>query len=265
MRAWNLTRGDVVYRHDSFSAGLRAAGFDVQKGPPVGVKPGEVVLGWNRYHAGHDLANRVEKAGGIYIAAENGYLGLGGISPHSMNPRTVFAIGRGYHNDASVIRQGTDDRWGALGIDLKPWRTDGGHILVAANRSFGVPSRMMPPYWPDDVAKRLAKLTKREIRIRPHPGNSAPVKPLVDDLAGAWACVIWSSSAGVHSLIAGVPVVCEAPYWICKAATFQSFPTVDELDEWGTDLRLASMHRLAWGQWHLSEIEDGTAFRALLA
>ncbi|MGP1675904.1 MAG: hypothetical protein ACTS6J_01945 [Burkholderiales bacterium] len=264
MRAWNLTRADMVYRHNSFSAGLKAAGFDVQKGVPTDVKPDEVVLGWNRYGGIHDIATKTEKAGGIYICAENGYLAEGGLSPHDMSTRTVYALGRGWHNDSTAIREGPGDRWQALGIDLKPWRADGGHVLVCANRSFGAPDRMMPINWADDVAKRLAKLMKREIRIRPHPGNSPPVKPLVDDLAGAWTTVIWSSSAGVHSLIAGVPVICEAPYWICRGATFESFPAVGDMDDFGTALRLSAMQRLAWGQWHLSEIESGYAFNCLL-
>lgn len=261
MRAWNLTRADAVYRHGSFSAGLRAAGYYVQKGIPLDVKPGEVVLGWNRYSTYHDIANRVEKAGGIYVCAENGYLAEGGLSPHDMSTRTVYALGRGWHNDSTAIREGSGNRWQALGIDLKPWRADGGHVLICANRSFGAPDRMMPPGWGEKTAAKLARMTKREVRLRPHPGNSPPKKALGADLDGAWACVIWSSSAGVHALVAGIPVICEAPYWICKGA---AFPNWTECERWtSADLairREPAMHRLAWGQWHLSEIESGEAF-----
>lgn len=269
MIAYNLTRKEIHYRHDAFSAGLRAVGYEVSGGNPVG-RPGDVLLIWNRYSTWHDLATRFEAGGGQVIVAENGYLGPGGISPHAMNPRQWYAMGRGAHNDSTAIPSGGPERWNALGIDLQPWRTDGGHILVCPNRSFGMPDRMMPPNWAEKTAERLRKLTKREIRVRPHPGNSPAKKPLAEDLAGALACVIWSSSAGVHSLIAGVPVICEAPYWICKEAAFRTLdssfsdtnmtdaPRMDEFREKG-------MHRLAWGQWNLSEIEDGTAFRALLA
>ena len=131
---------------------------------------------------------------------------------------------------------------------------------------------MMPPTWPEKTAERLRKLTKREIRVRPHPGNSPAKKPLAEDLAGAHACIIWSSSAGVHALVAGVPVICEAPYWICKESQVANMYMVDAMYR-APDrlvghaiynaLREKAMHRLAWGQWHISEIESGEAFQAL--
>ena len=245
-----------------FSAGLRAAGYDVRTGAPESVEPGDVVLSWNRYSTNHDICSRVEKAGGIALIAENGYLAEHGQSPHSMSVRTVYALARHDHNGRGWTPEGDGSRWDALGIDLKPWRADGKHILIAPNRSFGRPDTMMPINWAADVAKRLATLTKREIRIRPHPGNNPPRKPLADDLRDCWAAVIWSSSAGVHSLIQGVPVICCAPYWIAKGATGADLAEVENppMPE-----RLPALQRLAWGQWGLHELQDGTAFRAVLA
>jgi hypothetical protein len=126
----------------------------------------------------------------------------------------------------------------------------------------------MPQNWAQDVAGRLAKLTKREIRIRPHPGNNPPAKPLADDLAGAWCAVIWSSSAGVHALVAGIPVICEAPYWICRPASFLSgLSSIEEMeppDSGSYRLRLAALQRLAWGQFGVEEIASGYAFTSVL-
>jgi hypothetical protein len=259
--AWNLTRREIHYRHDAFSAGLKAVGYEVRVNTPEGA-PGRVLLCWNRYGQYHDLASKFKRAGGTVIIAENGYIGPGGVSPHHMNPRSWYALGRGAHNDASVIREGGGERWAALGVDLAPWRASGGHILVCPNRSFGMPDRMMPPNWANEVCARLRKLTRREVRLRPHPGNSPPKKPLAEDLAGAWACVIWSSSAGVHALVSGIPVICCAPYWIAKGAAGADLAAVDSPP---TPNRLPTLRRLAWGQWGLAEISDGTAFRAVLA
>lgn len=265
MIAYNLTRKEIHYRHDAFSAGLRAVGYEVSGGHPVG-RPGDVLLIWNRYASYHEIATRFEAGGGQVIVAENGYLGPGGISPHAMNPRQWYALGRGAHNDSTAIPSGGPERWNALGIDLQPWRTDGGHILVCPNRSFGMPDRMMPPTWPEKTAERLRKLTKRQIRVRPHPGNSPAKKPLAEDLAGAWACVIWSSSAGVHALVAGIPVICEAPFWICRGAVDRYLECVEKIDDrGGCQTREESLHRLAWGQFSIPEIESGEAFRAVMA
>ena len=259
MKAWNLTRGDAHYRHDMFSAGLRAAGYDVQKGTPGSVGRGDALLIWNRYGDWHDRATRFEAAGGTVYVAENGYLGPGGISPHAMNPRQIYALAAGGHNGQGRIPEGGPERFAALGVDLAPWRADGGHVLVCPNRSFGIPGMMMPPGWPADVCKRLQRLTRREVRLRPHPGNEQPKKPLADDLAGAWAVVIWSSSAGVHALVAGIPVICEAPRWICREASWY----IDEIDNPPQPDRLGALQRMAWAQWSIEEIASGEPFRLL--
>jgi len=264
MMAWNLTRSDTVYRHGSFSAGMKAAGYEVRTDAPQG-KPGNLLLAWNRYGATHELATRFEAAGGIVVVAENGYLAPGGLSPHDQKDRQWYALARHDHNGRGWTPEGPGTRWDALGIDLKPWRADGDHIVIAPNRPFGRPETMMPPTWAADTAKRLAKLTNRPIVVRPHPGNSPPVKPLAEDLARAWCTVIWSSSAGVHSLIAGVPVICCAPAWICKTATYDGLEFVQTENPAQDIDRLPALQRLAWAQWSLGEIEDGTAFRALLA
>jgi hypothetical protein len=263
-RAWNLTRPEIHYRHEAFSAGLRAAGYDVRPGPPEGA-PGNALLIWNRYTTMHDLACRFEAAGGTVLVCENGYIGPGGVSPHHMTPRSVYALARGYHNDHGVVHRGTDDRWTPLGVTTQPWRASSasGHVLVCPNRPFGTPGRIMPHNWAQDVAARLRHFTSREIRVRPHPGNVAPQKKLADDLAGAHACVIWSSSAGVHALVSGIPVICEAPAWICKGATNV---LSDNNLEWPfMPMRLPHMHRLAHAQFHIDEIASGEAFRRVLA
>lgn len=268
--AFNLVRDQPVYRRQAFSAGLAAAGYEVTHRRPMSCEPGQLLLIWARYGENHVLAEKFEKGGGIVLVAENGYLGPGGISPHHSDTRTTYALARGWHNDASAIPRRSPERFDALGVDLKPWRADGGHILVCPNRSFGAPGRLMPSNWANEAAARLRKVSKREIRIRPHPGNHAPKRPLADDLAGAWATVIWSSSAGVHSLIAGVPVVCEAPFWIAKTATFSNLDELERAGAWKHGIGYLSgyrddaLHRLAHGQFHLDEITSGYAFRAVL-
>lgn len=261
--AYVAIREAPVYRREAFISGLRALGYEIHLGRPDRFDPGTVFIAWNRYHENHDTCTRVEQAGGVALIAENGYIGPGGSSPHGMPIREWFALARSYHNDHRMLHEGSAARWNALGVDLKPWREGGEHILVCPNRSFGTPGRIMPPHWADEVAERLSRLTHRTVRIRPHPGNTAPAKPLADDLAGAWACVIWASSAGVHALVAGIPVICEAPSWICKSAALKSVDDIyARLDL--SALRLAAMHRLAWAQWSLAEIQSGEAFDHLL-
>ena len=266
--AYCLVREQPHYRRDAFLSGLRAAGYQLRTAANGLEERGNVMVGWNRYGTQAVLADRFEAAGGTYLCAENAYIWTGGISPHHLKgPRPAYALARGYHNDSTVVRMGQGDRWSVLGVPVQPWRTAGEHVLVCENRPFGAPGRAMPAGWAQDVAGRLRKLTKREVRIRPHPGNNPPAKPLADDLAGAWACVIWSSSAGVHALVAGVPVICEAPFWICKETAFTFFHEdyLGRVNLSQMDVnRTIALQRLAWAQWSVEEIASGEPFRHLL-
>jgi hypothetical protein len=253
--AYNLTRREMHYRHEVFSAGLKTAGYKVESLPPAKGKPGDVLLIWNRYGQYHDIAKNFERGGGTVIVAENGYLGA------DETGNQLYALAIGGHNGSGQLAVGGTERFAALNIELKPWREDGGHILVCPNRSFGRPDMIMPATWAADVRKRLAKFTHREIRVRPHPGNEKPKKPLADDLANAWAVVVWASSAGVQALVAGIPVVCESPYWICKHAAIP----MDEIEAPGAKPdRMSALNRLAWAQFSLAEIKSGEAFGHLL-
>lgn len=264
-RAYVGIRDVPLYRREAFVAGLKACGYDVRIGRPEVFDSDTVFVCWNRYFENHEACAQVEKVGGMALIAENGYVLPGGGSPHGQHQRTWFALARSYHNDSTVIPEGDASRWNALGVEIQPWRQEGGHVLVCPNRSFGTPGRFMPVGWAEGVAARLKKLTKREVRIRPHPGNAAPAKPLSEDLAGAWATVIWHSSSGVHSLVAGVPVICEAPHWIAKSAAYpldavENLPNGPVADL----LRCDALHRVARAQFSLAEITSGAAFDYLL-
>ncbi len=265
-RAWNLLRDRPWYRRAAFSEGLRAAGFEVSERAPVDPKAGDVLVIWNRYGSGHELATRFEAQGGTVLVAENGYLGRGGSSPKfdvhpgGPKPEHYYAIAVGGHNGQGGWPDGGPERWEALGIELRPWRADGGHVLVCPNRSFGVPGRIMPPDWAEATAKRLRRETQREVRVRAHPGNDAPRRPLAADLEGAWAAVVWSSGAGLHALLAGIPTFVASGWWICKAAA-----ALGAIDAPETPDRMPSFRRLAWAQWRVDEIQKGEPFARLLS
>ena len=265
-RAWVLIRENPWYRRASFVSGLKAAGYEVLLRSPDRGRPGDVFLGWNRYAHTHALASRFESEGGVYICAENGYIGRDGTAPkfdvHPGGPQPwhYYAVSDGFHNDASRVKEGAPERWARLGVELKPWRADGEHILVAPNRSFGVPERTMHPDWAQRTAGRLAKQTKRPVRIREHPGNNAPRRPLSEDLKGCWAVYVWSSSVAVHALAAGIPTFIEAPFQIVKGASASGPVDAPVMPE-----RLPHFERLAWGQFTCAELESGEPFRRLIA
>lgn len=266
MKTWCTIRPGPLYRHEAFVQGLKAAGHEVHLGRPASVSQCELLVIWNRYDVMHDLACAVEAHGGRVIVAENGYLGAGGTAPKwdvvkGPGDGHYYALAMKGHNGQGRWPEGDGSRWDALGIELKPWRERGEHVVVLANRSFGIPGRMMPMDWPTKVVDRLRSLTQRRVVLRSHPGNDEPQRPLQADLANAWAAVVWSSSAGAHALVAGIPVICEAPYWILKGAAGTDLRQIDAPP---TPERRPHFERLAWAQWTLKEIASGEPFLRLL-
>lgn len=270
MKAYCLIRSQPYYRREAFVSGLRAAGHEVSDWPPAKVDENTLLVMWNRYSTNAALALQVESVGGKVIVAENGYLGKGGSIPkwdvHPQGPANgdYYALALGGHNGNGDWSSGGAQRWLALGVSLKPLRSEGKRILVCPNRPFGV--NAMPHDWPVEVIVWLRESTQMEITVRPHPGNACPARPLHADLKDCYAMVIWSSGAGVHALVAGIPVICCAPAWIAKRAAQSSWRDLEvttDPEQWDR-LRAQAFERMAWAQWTAEEIASGKPFDHLL-
>jgi hypothetical protein len=192
------------------------------------------------------------------------------VHPNGPSADSYYALSLGYHNsdETIVVPMNQASRFAKLDVEVKPWRFNSdGYILLCPNRSFGVPERMMHPDWATRAAVQLRECTSMPIRIRVHPGNSPPKHSLRDDLDGARVVVIWSSSVGVHALVQGIPVICDAPFWICRGATrsFHDLIKNRPYNEWDmTIARSLALERMAWGQWTCEEIASGVPFEHLL-
>lgn len=168
-------------------------------------------------------------------------------------------------------------RWEQLGMPLKPWRASGGHVLVCPPlRLWGAIWGFCADEWLDNTLKELRRHTDRELRVRAKlswndnksantvgyagRAKTSLVKTLAEDLEGCWALVAHSSNAAVEALIAGVPVFCTNP---CAAYALGS-PDLSQIEHPRLDGdREHWAMVLAANQWQLSEMRDGTAWRAL--
>jgi hypothetical protein len=258
LKAYCLIRAQPHYRREAFVDGLRACGYPVVEVPPSRGAPGDVLVIWNRYGTNELLADRFEADGGTVLVAENGYLG------HDAQGRQHYALARHGHNGSGQWTAGGPERWQALGLALQPWRMAGDHVLVCPNRTFGMKGLAMPDHWAEETVAELRRYTRRPIRVRKHPGNwqaNPPKVSLAEDLTGAWCVVIWSSSCGVHALLAGIPVIACAPWWICKRAAGEHLHDVEAPP---LEPREPTLQRLAWAQWSVDELASGEPFRRLI-
>lgn len=165
-----------------------------------------------------------------------------------------------------------------LGISLKPYRTDGNHILICLQRNGGWSMQGVSTLsWLDSTINQIRMYSrKRPIIVRAHPGDKkikqilkinhknvqlSTNESLVDDLRNAWATVVYNSSPSVASLIEGVPVFLTDP----RPENSQTFGVAN------TDLsklenpdmldRQAWIERLSMCHWKFEELRSGEAWQ----
>ena len=160
-----------------------------------------------------------------------------------------------------------------FGDYLKPWRRkDDGYVLLVGQLPwdkslYGLNMNA----WLQEQADRLLG-QGIEVVYRPHPVlleiSRATRKPyfvpegarlsrstLADDIAGAAYTVMYSSTTAVESVLAGVPAVVT-----CDGAIAWEVTSHDLGHPIFQPDRSAWCADLAWKQWRLEELEDGTAW-----
>lgn len=233
-----------------FYRGLERLGYAILDGEAQDhPEPDDLLVIWNRLPTIEHIARKYEEIGAKVVVAEHAWVG---------NPEQLFALSLGNHNGAGTWRVGDVSRWPSFGIEVKPWRAKGTHILVVPQRGIGVPPAAMPRGWPSDVMGRLSQVTGRLIVLRPPQDR---VHPFEDALRDVHAVVTWASGAGVKALINGIPVFYEMPKWIGRWAAMPGIASIENpyLGERDTFLRY-----LSWAMWKAEEIESGEALAWLL-
>jgi hypothetical protein len=233
-------------------AGLSRHGYVCDRQPLAHPRPDDLLVLWNRSPVHEPFARRYERAGARVVIAENGYL-----------PRTpdgsakYYALALDHHLGAGRWFVGDQPRFP---IEDQPWRERRGeHVLVLCQRGIGEPGITMPPQWKRDIAKRLGRITRRPLIIRPHPsGRDVPLAP---DLDRAHCVVTWASGAGIKAIQAGVPVFHDLPEWVGAPAAAR---LAHDLEHCQTPDRGTLWRIISWGQWLIAEVESGLAFDRLL-
>jgi len=147
---------------------------------------------------------------------------------------------------------------------LRPWKSDGDYALLIGQ----IPRDRANPTldgnaWAQEQTDRLRALGLR-VRYRPHPwsysdwcpaGAELSTASLEDDLAGAERAITFNSNAAVETILAGVPTIaldagCIA-YEMCSHSLEEALRRPD---------RTGWCHDMAWRQWSVDELEDGTAW-----
>lgn len=214
--------------------------------------------------------NDYRKAGKKAVYVDLGYWGrteggkLYGYHKVSVNDRHPTAY---FQN-----RLHSADRFSRFGLEIKPWRKDGRHILVAG---MGIKAASVEGFpdghaWEHKVVEELRRHTDRTIIYRPKPswGGATGIpgtvfspreQRLEEVLRDCWAVVTHHSNVACDALLEGIPVFCEQgvakPMGHADLAKIETPLYPDWRSQWAWDV--------AYCQWTPSEMRSGEVWRHL--
>lgn len=165
-----------------------------------------------------------------------------------------------------------------LGIVLRPWRSQGNHILICLQRQGGWSMGGLDvQQWLDHTVTQIRQASpKRPIVVRTHPGdkkiksllkiNFKNVKisgntQLSHDLDGAWATVVYNSSPAVASAVEGIPCFVTDPFPLRSQAHAVSNTQLNQIENPLLPDRQQWIEKLAMCHWKFSELKSGAAWR----
>jgi hypothetical protein len=201
-----------------------------------------------------------------FYYVDSGYVGNNISKFNRMGNKLYHRIVRNDLQHRTIVPRPAD-RWQALGIQLQP-RKFGRKIIVAAPdekpcRYYGIDQQQ----WVEQTVAEIKKYTDRPVEVRqraPKRIDRIATAPLHQVLANdVHALVTYNSVAAVESIFAGVPAFVLAPSHVAEPVASKDLSRIespvwaekDTLDAW--------CHSMAYGQYHVRELRDGTAFRMM--
>lgn len=182
--------------------------------------PNDLLILWNRYQRNESDAQAIERAGGKVVVLENGLLGRN--FDDSVNH---YSISVHQHNGLGENALPNMNRWERKferKIATHEWKNNhGGDIIFLSTRHMGSDICKEPKGWRDEIAiLAREKFPNNRFRIRNHPGAQANLSQteLEKDLSNCKAAITWGSSAGIKSILFGIPVFYGLTGWVGSCA-----------------------------------------------
>jgi UDP-N-acetylglucosamine transferase subunit ALG13 len=212
------------------------------------------------------------------IADSNLFLYMDKTNPHHYLRYSFDGVfpTTGFYFDTVV----NPDRWikisKNMNISIKPYRTQGNHILICLQRNGGWSMAGLSVIdWLDTTVRKIQQISNRPIVVRTHPGDKKIMrilklkyknvalsnKPnLLDDLQNAWTTVVYNSSPSVASIIEGVPAFITDP----EPLHSQSYPVanmdLNQIENPALHERQQWIEKLAMCHWNFEELRSGEAW-----
>jgi hypothetical protein len=197
-----------------------------------------------------------------------------------------YSLNSVYPNDGVYFFDKLDEsKWLTFsqwhGVELKPWRTNGNHILILCQRPKGW--NMLgndQDQWLDKMISKIRKHSQRPIVVRMHPGDGTRFKQIEkiqkrygktisisekenirDELVNCWCAIGFNSTPNVVSAINGIPVYLEDPKHSWAADI--SFTDLSQIENPPMPDRNQWIKKIANIHWSNDEVVQGKLWRAI--
>ncbi|WP_346900620.1 hypothetical protein [uncultured Roseibium sp.] len=214
----------------------------------TGYRPGVPIV-WGVLRGSDTVVQYAKDNNQYFFYIDHAYFSRG----HGVNYRITR---NGY--EAGPIRECPPDRLSALDIEMQSWNRDGSVILVCPPTDYFMNAHDCHD-WLEMTLATLKSHTDREIvvRVKPQPGET--VEPIEDVFRRSFALVTHSSNIAIEAAIAGVPVFVSetsaaAPVGRTDFSLIEN-PVYPDRTPW--------LQHLAYNQYSMTELGDGTAWRML--
>lgn len=167
------------------------------------------------------------------------------------------------HND---IVSRPDDRFRKFKKEFKPWKKTGTQILVAAPdekpcKFYGITQDA----WIADTVNTIKQHTDRPIEVRQRTKNRQD-RVITNTLQQAldndvFALVTYNSNSATEAIFHGIPAFTMAPVHAAAPVSLQDLSKIETPYYADSDKLYAWACHLAYGQFHIGELANGTAMR----
>lgn len=209
------------------------------------------------------LIHQCWKNGHTFYYMDSGYIGNYKSQSNPSGRKLWHRIVKNNVQHSDIINR-PDDRWRNLDYPIHK-RKSGKHILLVTPsekpcKFYGINRNT----WIQETIKEIKKYTDRPVIIRDKASRTQRVayRTIFKDLYQCHALVTYQSIAAVESVLYGVPAFTLAPTAadpVCdKDLSLIETPTYhaeDKIYKWAC--------HLAYGQFHIDEFKDGSAYRIL--
>lgn len=211
----------------------------------------------------HKIMKQCWKDNRDFYYMDSGYIGN---YKSPINPNGWKWFHRIVKNDLqhSDIIDRPSDRWEKLNYKIPKWKKSGKNILLV------LPSEKPAKFygvnletWKKETIEKIKQYTDRPIIIREKLDRPTRiVKTIYEELDDAFALVTYQSIAATEAILYGVPAFALAP----NAASPVSLNDISKIETplyQDEDLIYKWACHLAYGQFHINELQDGTAYKII--